>query len=153
MPLERDDAETERVMQEARVPQDGFLSDGFLFVRWISSGPWGKFRSNGERIEKDRSIFIVQSVSTGEIFINKLMEEPWDPQTGRSIRPPLELRVSTYRHQVGDPNIDLPGNHNGDVHRKGVLSNVPYFNKLRFWQELDPYDRFLDCTVYSLFFE
>jgi len=113
----------------------------------------GKVAPSGERLKRDQSIFVVQSVSTGELFANKLIEAAWDPTTLLSL-PPLELRVSTYRHAIGDPNIDIPGINGNDSHRKGVLPNVPYFNKLRFWQELDPQDPTSpNCTVYSLFYE
>lgn len=140
-------------MQDARVPRNvNFMNDGFLFVRPIMMGTSTKFDINGNRLKSDKSIFVVQSASTGELFLNKLLERPWDP-VGSLSSPPPELRASTYRHTVGDPSIDLPGNNDDDVHRKGVLPNVPYFNKLRFWQELDPSDPTSDCTVYSLFFE
>ncbi|KAH8779984.1 hypothetical protein F5883DRAFT_638541 [Diaporthe sp. PMI_573] len=113
----------------------------------------GKVAPSGERLKRDQSIFVVQSVSTGELFANKLIEAAWDPTTLLSL-PPLELRVSTYRHAIGDPNIDIPGINGNDSHRKWVLPNVPYFNKLRFWQELDPQDPTSpNCTVYSLFYE
>lgn len=155
LPLEREDDNQPqgRVMQDARVPRkDECMNDGFLFVRSIVMGSATKFALNGNRIKSDKSIFVVQSVSTGELFVNKLLERPWDPVESLS-SPPPELRVSTYRHAVGDPTIDLPGNNPNDIHRKGVLPNAPYFNKLRFWQELDPRDPTSDCTVYSLFFE
>lgn len=134
-------------MQDARVPRnDIFMDDGFLYVTDLKMGAAAKFRTDGYRVPKDQSVFIVQSASTGELFVNKLIERPWYADRGISL-PPLELRASTYPHAVGDPNIDLPGG------RKGVLPDVPYFNTLRFWQELDPSDDSLDCTVYSLFFE
>lgn len=139
-------------MQDARVPRnDDFMTDGFLFVKAISMGNSSKFALNGNRI-KDKSIFVVQSASTGELFVNKILEQPWDPVASLS-SPPSELRASTYRHAIGDARIDLPGDNDDDVHRRGVVPNMPCFNKLRFWQELDPRDRTSDCTVYSLFFE
>lgn len=136
------------------VPEDdGFMNSGFLFVRALQMGPAGKIRSNGNRVQRDISIFVVQSVATGELFVNKLLEASWDPAAARSL-PPLELRASTYRHQINDPNIDLDGIYDDDVHRNGVLPDVPFFNRLRFWQELDPDDPTdQNCTVYSLFFE
>ncbi|KAK7703928.1 hypothetical protein SLS64_008874 [Diaporthe eres] len=155
LPLEREDEDDKesRVMQDARVPQNvNFMNDGFLFVRPIMMGTSTKFDINGDRLKSDKSIFVVQSASTGELFLNKLLERPWDPVRFLS-SPPSELRASTYRHAVGDASIDLPGNDDDDIHRKVVLPNVPYFNKLRFWQELDPDDPDSDCTVYSLFFE
>lgn len=141
-------------MQEARVPQnDNFMNAGFLFVKAISMGPVGKILLNGNRTPQDKSMFVVQSAATGELFFNKLLEQPWDPATSVSVPPPLELRASTYRHRIGDPSIDLPANNNG-VQRNGVLPNMPCFNQLRFWQELDPSDNTNpNCTVYSLFFE
>ena len=53
------------------------------------------------------------------------------------------------------PNVfDGPSDDEDDDSRKGILPDVPYFNKLRFWQELDPDDPTdPNLTVYSLFFE
>lgn len=138
-------------MQDSQVLRnDNFMKDGFLYVKGIQMNTPGKFWWTGERMAKDQSVILVQSVSTGELFINKLLEAPWDSTTGTSF-PPGELRASTYRHAVGDSTIDFRDN-NGQ--RRGVLPSVPCFNKLRFWQELDPRDRTKpDCVVYSLFFE
>lgn len=152
LPIERDEEENPRVMRDARVLEnDDFMNDGFLFVRALQMGFTGKYVYG--RRAKMQSVFVVQSVSTGELFLNKLLEAEWDPDTSLSL-PPLELRSSTYRYAVGDPNIDIPSANENDAGRKGVLPDVPCINKLRFWQELDPSDPTnLNCTVYSLFFE
>ncbi|KAG6364560.1 hypothetical protein INS49_006162 [Diaporthe citri] len=151
--IEDEDDREGRVMQDARVPRNvDFMNDGFLFVEAIRMGTSTKYDMRGNRLKEDKSIFVVQSASTGELFVNKIIERPWDP-VGSLSSPPSELRVSTYRHAIGDARIDLPGDNDDDVHRRGVLPNVPYFNKLRFWQELDPRDSTSDCTVYSLFFD
>lgn len=141
-------------MQESRVARgDKFMDDGFLFVKGIQMGPTAKLRVNGERVRRDQSVFVVQSESTGELFLQKLLEAQWDSTAKRSF-PPLELRASTYRYAVGDPVLDPPRNSNSDVRPRGVVPSLPCFNKLRFWQELDPRDPTDEnCTVYSLFFE
>lgn len=157
LPIERDEEENLRVIRDARVLQnDDFMNDGFLFVRALQMGfsrrPLNVLNILGEKI-KLQSVFVVQSVSTGELFLNKLLDAEWDPDTQLSL-PPLELRSSTYRHDVGDPNIDILSDDEDDDSRKGILPDVPYFNKLRFWQELDPDDPTdPNLTVYSLFFE
>lgn len=153
LPLERDDGH-DRVLRDSVVPRDDeFMNDGFLFVRGLQMGQTGKILPNGNRVKRDQSVFVVQSVATGELFVNKLIEASWDPAAVRSL-PPLELRSSTYRHRLNDPSIDLPGIYDDDVYRKGVLPDVPFFNQLRFWQELDPDDPTdKNCTVYSLFFQ
>lgn len=145
LPVERID--TDRVMFDAEVLQnDDFMRDGFLFVRALQMGFSTRYGPQGDR-RMDQSIFVVQSVSTGELFANKLLEAVWDPATGLSL-PPLELRVSTWPHLIGDLNIQ-----NG-ADRKGVLPDRPCFNTLRWWQELDPQDiTNPNCTVYSLFYK
>ncbi|KAK2604568.1 hypothetical protein N8I77_007485 [Diaporthe amygdali] len=150
LPFESE-GDDDRVMEDSRVARDDrFMDNGFLFVKSIKMGMNGKFNAFGNRVS-DKSIFIVQSVSTGELFINKLMERPWNDSTKTS-SPPLELRVSTYPHTTGDADIDLPDNGGDDVHRKGLLPDLLYFNKLRFWQELDdPMEA--DYSIYSLYFE
>lgn len=144
----------ERVIQSSQVSRgDNFMNDGFLFVRGIQMGPPGKLRVNGERVKRDQSVFVVQSESTGELFLQKLLEARWDSTAKRSY-PPSELRASTYRYAVGDPRLDALANSNNDVRRRGVVPSLPCFNKLRFWQELDPRDPTDEnVTVYSLFFE
>lgn len=160
LPLERDAGDNDplqRVRDEAVVPaSESALDVGFLYVKEIQLGTWGKFRvDNGDRFAAMKSVFIVQSVSTGELFLNKIIERPYDANTNRAL-PPLELRCSTYPHRIDDPTIDRPAGVNvgpNEIVRKGVLLDVPYFNKLRYWQELlhlrDPHP----VTVYSMFFE
>ncbi|KAG8165721.1 hypothetical protein KVR01_004273 [Diaporthe batatas] len=158
LPLERSDADPlQRVKADAQVPaREKALDGGFLYVKEISLGAKNKFRADtGERIPLMGSVFIVQSVATGELFLNKILERPIDDNTNLAL-PPLELRCSTYTRRIDDPSVDLPPNAipgpNGIV-RKGVLPDVPYFNKLRFWQQLthlrDPHP----VRVYSMYFE
>lgn len=154
LPLERLDPDpNDCVMREAKVPPlDGAMDDGFLYVKGFSLGSKDKKNVRGERIPLDSSLLIVQSASTGELFFNKILERPWDPNTQES-RPPLELRVSTYPDWIGDATIDIGGNVGPrGAKRQGILPDVPYFNKLRFWQELDPRDTH-NVTVFSLYFE
>ena len=137
-------------MKEANVPRlDGAMGAGFLYVKGISMGSWNKKDYRNNRIAIDKSLLVVQSASTGELFFNKILEREWDPNTLHS-HPPLELRVSTYPDRIGDATIDSV--RNVGRKRKGILPNVPYFNKLRFWQQLDPSDVH-NVTVFSLFFE
>ncbi|POS81554.1 hypothetical protein DHEL01_v200071 [Diaporthe helianthi] len=147
------------VRDEAAVParESTALNAGFLYVGGIQLGSLTKRRpDNGDRIVSLKSIFIVQSVSTGELFVNKIIERPYNATTDHAL-PPLELRCSTYRHRIDDPTVDRPANVNvgpNGVVRKGVLPDVPCFNKLRFWQELlhknsDGHP----VTVFSMFFE
>lgn len=152
LPLERDVPQNESVLAESTVPpNDGAMEAGFLYVKDVSMGTVNKLTIHGERVSADKSIFVVQSASTGELFFNKILERPWDPNT-QSSQPPLELRASTYPYRIGDDTIDIAGNVGGGAERNGVLPDVPYFNKLRFWQELDPQEAH-NVTVYSLFFE
>lgn len=132
-------------------PLDGAMEAGFLYVKDVSMGSVNKLDFRGERVPLDKSIFIVQSASTGELFMNKILERPWDPDT-RISQAPLELRASTYPKRIRDATIDIGGNVGNGAKRNGVLPDVPYFNKLRFWQELDPMEDH-DVTVFSLFFE
>lgn len=152
LPLERHFPGHARIKVESTVPPlDGAMEAGFLYVKGVSMGSVNKLNIRGERIPLDSSLFVVQSASTGELFFNKILERPWDPDTQIS-QPPLELRASTYPHRIGDATIDIGGNVGSGAERNGVLPDVPYFNKLRFWQEIDPGEDH-DVTVFSLFFE
>jgi hypothetical protein len=153
LPIERYSDEN-RVLRDSTVARgDEFMNDGFLFVKALQMGSTDKCMPSGKRKDGDQSIFLVQSVSTGELFANKLIEAAWDPINERSLPPP-ELRVSTYSDSVGDPNIDSQNANGGHTYRKGALPDLPCFNNIRFWQELDPNDPTrLDSTVYSLFFQ
>lgn len=158
LPLETfDNDPLQRVRDEAAVQaSESAMDAGFLYVKEIQLGTWDKFRTDtGDRLSAMKSIFIVQSVSTGELFLNKIIERPYDAAAQKAL-PPLELRCSTYPHRIDDPTIDRPADVNvgpNGILRKGVLPDVPYFNKLRFWQELlhlrDPHP----VTVFSMFFE
>lgn len=151
LPLERHFPGHARIRNESTVPPlDGAMEAGFLYVKDISMGTVNKLNYRGERIP-DKSIFVVQSASTGELFLNKILEEPWDPDTQIS-QAPLELRASTYPHRIGDATIDIGGNVGNGAERNGVLPDVPYFNKLRFWQKLNTFEAH-NVTVFSLFFE
>lgn len=112
-----------------------------------------------------RQMLTVQSKSTNELFVNKIFR--WSPEDGDSLNQPNELRVSTCPDIPDDDDDDdddeQAGAPSGALRARGistgprrhggaVLPEVPYFNKLSFWQEMRPNGN-SDKTVFSLFFE
>lgn len=84
-------------------------------------------------------VLLVQSVSTGELFILKMMQP--DPAT--EYDDPLELRISTSNPKLHPAQPDRPG---------ALPHDAAYFNTLRFWQMLRPDDPAVD-PYYALYFE
>lgn len=112
----------ENLVGEAGRRRSKIASGGFIFI--------DSFKNH---------VLLVQSVSTGELFVHKMMQP--DPAT--EYNEPLELRIST-----SDPKM-----HPAQANRIGALpSEAPYFNTLRFWQNLRKADPAAD-PYYSLYFE
>lgn len=92
-----------------RTDHTHIAEDGFILVDALRTGG-----------NKD-NLFLVQSVSTGDLFINKIAQ--------RVDIAPLELRVSTAGY------TDVPGDQDRGV--QGRLSrDARWCNQLRFWQKL-----------------
>lgn len=103
----------------------------------------------------------VQSKSTNELFVNKVFR--WTPGLEWMFDEPNELRVSNYPDipDHDDDSQEATSSRAIRARRRAtncrelggsVLPEVPYFNKLYFWQETRP-DGGSEDTVYSLFFE
>lgn len=91
------------------------------------------------------TMIIVQSVQTGELLAQKLLR-PNTNDPDYEYEEPLELRISTWQDTL--PSTGFPNNV-----PLGVLPrDAPFFNKLRFWQQLTPDDE-EDMPAYSLYFE
>lgn len=84
-------------------------------------------------------VLLVQSVSTGELFVHKMMQ----PDPANEYDEPLELRISTSNPKLHPAQPDRPG---------ALPHDAPYFNTLRMWQNLRQDDPAVD-PCYSLYFE
>lgn len=84
-------------------------------------------------------VLLVQSVSTGELFVHKMMQ----PNQATEYDQPLELRISTSNPKLHARQADRIGS---------LPHDAPYFNTLRMWQNLIKADRTVD-PYYSLYFE
>lgn len=112
----------ENLVGEAGRRRSKIASGGFIFI--------DSFKNH---------VLLVQSVSTGELFVHKMMQP--DPAT--EYNEPLELRISTWNQKM----------HRAQADRIGALpAEAPYFNTLRFWQNLQKADPAVD-PYYSLYFE
>lgn len=84
-------------------------------------------------------VLLVQSVSTKELFVHKMMQ----PDPRAEYDEPLELRISTSNPKLIPAQADRIG---------ALPHDAPYFNTLRFWQNLKEADPTAN-PYYTLYFE
>ncbi|KUI68135.1 G2-specific protein kinase nim-1 [Cytospora mali] len=118
-------ANSRKTAKRRRTNQTHIAEDGFILVHifWIGL---------------NENLLLVQSVSTGELFLNKIL-------IPRVAVPPLELRISSagYTDTAGDQDPALQGR---------LPRDAEWCNQLRFWQELKEAVPGKG-PVYSLYFE
>lgn len=135
IPVQSRKDEPDRVAREwPRINNTHVASKGFILADLINV------------LDLGTSVLVVQSVQTGELLVNKILRPNVSDPEYPDYEEPLELRVSTFQGIL--PSTEFPN----DVPIGVLPRNVPFFNKLKFWQELEPDDD--DASpAYSLYFE
>lgn len=130
----------------AGAPQQHLAEDGFVLLKILTVSLPNA--DDSEALHK--VIQVVQSRATGEIFMNKILWWSRRRSSGE-MSLPLELRVSTLRPKAVGDDGDAVG---GARRRAGLLPEVKYINRMRFWQRLRPGPAITNRhRWYSMFFE